>query len=149
MLALAAAGLVACGEDGPGLSTEPLPEGPPRVAAAAVANRLIEALTLGDGDSACELMTERGRTFFVRVGRSTGVAGEGDDCADVVAAIDRDRPSEIESFKPSDVSIGASQLPGAEPGVDRYAEIGCEFRGSLGLERLSEGWRVFMPACFD
>lgn len=115
-------------------------------------------MVAGDGETACDLMTERGRNFFARVSRNIGLTADGDDCVAAVETVAESPESAPDPIAPADVSLGATELPGAGagnspesdlPARKRYAEVACRFRGSYGVERIGEDWRVFVPLCFD
>lgn len=109
---------------------------------AATVNAMTEAIAAGDGDGACELMTERGQRALVRaVGTVPGVTGT-EICADAVPILAEN------GYDPGDFRM----LPGdvsPDPDNRDHMWAQCDLRGAFLALGTDDGWRVDIPFCAD
>jgi hypothetical protein len=105
-----------------------------------------DAVEAGDGEAACEAVTEPGQRLFVRWGADAPSGAAPETCPDAVAELSdamAERGGEPVtgaggSFSADDVSIDGEK-----------AEVQCEYRGAILLRRLGGEWLVRVPACTD
>lgn len=108
-------------------------------------NEFRSAVEADDGKAACGLLSPQGQKLMLRIAQRLG-EGEAQNartCSDAVSAqaeaIAHDR------YAPEEATAGDVLLRLAE----NAAEVRCEPRGAVMVERIDDNWKVRVPACVD
>jgi hypothetical protein len=136
---VAAAGSVAIGcggGEGPSDSTTS-----DRQQVATVAGTVADAMTAGDGETACGLMSGKGRRLTVEIVRNVSRGADVESCEAAVSLLPDTR------FDGGSVLADEEHVTLGSSG--NSAEVDCRGTGAFLLVRTGDGWRVRVPYCTD